>query len=72
MMKKQKVMSQMKGLDKIPGKQLNYVEIGKRSEKELRITIVKMIQDQRKRIETKIEEVQEMFIKDLEELKNRD
>ena len=72
MMKKQKVMSQMKGQDKIPGKQLNYVEIGKRSEKELRITIVKMIQDQRKRIETKIEEVQEMFIKDLEELKNRD
>ena len=71
-MKKQKVMSQMKGQDKIPGKQLNYVEIGKRSEKELRITIVKMIQDQRKRIETKIEEVQEMFIKDLEELKNRD
>ena len=65
-------MSQMKGQDKIPGKQLNYVEIGKRSEKELRITIVKMIQDQRKRIETKIEEVQEMFIKDLEELKNRD
>ena len=72
MMKKQKVMSQMKGQDKIPGKQLNYVEIGKHSEKELRIMIVKMIQDQRKRIETKIEEVQEMFIKDLEELKNRD
>ena len=71
-MKKQKVVSQMKGQDKIPGKQLNYVEIGKCSEKELRIMIVKMIQDQRKRIETKIEEVQEMFIKDIEELKNRD
>ena len=31
MMKKQKVMSQMKGLDKIPEKQLNEVEIGKHS-----------------------------------------
>ena len=35
------------------------------------IVIVKMIQDLRKRMETKIEKMQEMFIKDLEELKNK-
>ena len=32
--------------------------------------IVKMIQDLRKRMEAKIENMQEMFTKDLEELKN--
>ena len=49
-MKKQKVMSQMKGQDKIPEKQLNEVETGNLSEKEFRITIVKMIQDLGKRM----------------------
>ena len=34
--------------------------------------IVKMIQDLRKRIEAKIEKMQEMFTKDLEELKNKE
>ena len=33
--------------------------------------IVKMIQDQRKKMEAKIEKVQEMFTKDLQELKNK-
>ena len=33
--------------------------------------IVKMIQDLRKRMETKTEKMQEMFTKDLEELKNK-
>ena len=33
--------------------------------------IVKMIQDLGKRIEIKIEKMQEMFTKDLEELKNK-
>ena len=66
-MKKQKVMSQMKGQDKTPEKQLNEVEIGNLPEKEFRIMIVKMIQDLRKRME----KMQEMFTKDLEELKNK-
>ena len=35
MKKKQKVMSQMKGQDKIPGKQLNEVEIGNLPEKRI-------------------------------------
>ena len=39
--------------------------------KEFRIMIVKMIQDLRKRMEAKIEKMQEIFNKDLEELKNK-
>ena len=38
-------MSQMKGQDKTPEKQLNEVELGNLPEKEFRIMIVKMIQD---------------------------
>ena len=64
-------MSQMKGQDKTPEKQLNEVEIGNLSEKEFRIMIVKKIQDLGKRMEAKIEKIQEMFTKDLEELKNK-
>ena len=71
MMKKQKVMSHMKGKDKIPEKQLNEVEIGNFLEKEFRIMTVKMIQNLRKRMEAKIEKMQEMFAKDLQELKNK-
>ena len=60
----------MKRQDKIPGKQLNEVEIGNLPEKEFRM-IVKMIQDLRKRMEAKIEKTQEVFTKDLQELKNK-
>ena len=70
MMQNQKVMSQMKGQDKIPEKQLKEVEIVNLPEKEFRM-IVKMIQDLGKRIEAKNENIQEMFTKDLQELKNK-
>ena len=59
------------GKDKTPEKQLNEVEIGNHSEKEFRIMIVKMIQDFRKRLEAKIKKMQQLFNKDLEELKNK-
>ena len=62
----------MKGQDKIPEKQLNEVKIGNLPKKEFRIVIVKMIQDLRKRMEAKNGKMQEMFTKDLQELKNRD
>jgi len=45
-------------------KPLNELEIGSLPEKEFRIMIVKMIQDLRKRMEAKIEKMQEMFTKD--------
>ena len=61
MMKKQKVMSQMKGQDKTPEKQLSEVEIGNLPEKEFRIMILKMIQDFRKTME----KMPEMSTKDL-------
>ena len=57
----------MKGQDKTPEKQLNKVEMDNFPENKFRIMIVKMIQDLRNRIEI----MQEMFIKDLEELKNK-
>ena len=64
-------MYQMKEQDKTSEKQLNEVEIGNLPEKGFRIMIVKMIKDLRKRMEAKIEKMQEMFNKDLEELKNK-
>ena len=50
-MKKQKVVSHMKGQDKTPEKQLNEVETGNLPEKEFGIMRMKMIQDLGKRIE---------------------
>ena len=47
------------------------MEIGNLPEKEFRIMRVKMIQDLRITMEAKIEKMQEMFNKDLEELKNK-
>ena len=70
-MKRQRTLYQIKEQDKTPEKQLNEVEIGNLPEKEFRIIIVKMIQDLGKRMEAKIERMQEMFNKDLEELKNK-
>ena len=64
-------MYQMKEQDKTPEKQLNEVEIGSLPEKEFRIMIVKMIQVLGKRMEAKIDKMQEMFNKDLQELKNK-
>ena len=66
-MKKQRVMSKTKGHYKTPEKWLNEVEIGILPEKEFRITIVKMMQD----LGGIMEKRQEMFSKDLEELKNK-
>ena len=70
-MKRQRAMYQMKEQDKTPEKQQNELEIGNLPEKEFRIMIVKMIQHLGKRMEAKIEKMQETFNKDLEELKNK-
>ena len=72
MMKKQKPMSWMKGQVTIPEKQLNEVEIGHLPEIEFRIMIMKIIQDLQKRMEAKIEKMQEMFTNDLELKKSDD
>ena len=47
--------------------QMNEEKIGKLPEKEIRITIVKMI----KNLENKMEKMQDSINKDLEELKNK-
>ena len=52
--------------------QINEEEIVNLPEKEFREMIVKMIQNLGKRMEAGIEKIQEMFDKDLEELKNKE
>ena len=60
----------MKGQEKTPEKQLNEVEIGKFTEKEFRIMIVKMIQNLRKRME-KIQNVYQRLRRTRETNKQR-
>ena len=57
----------MKEQGKNPPDQTNEEETGSLPEKEFRVMIVKMIQNLGKRME----EIQEMFNKDLEELKSK-
>ena len=59
----------MKEQDKTPEEQLSELELGNLPEKEFRITIVKMIQDLRKRMAVQTGEIQEMFNKEIEDLK---
>ena len=58
---------QMKEQGKNPSDQTNEEEIGSLSEKEFRVMIVKMIQN----LGNRMEKIQEMFTKDLEELKSK-
>ena len=74
-MKRQRNTQQIKEHDKCPPKQTKE-EIGSLSEKESRIMIIKMIQNLQNKmelhinsLETRIEKMQEMVNKDLEEIK---
>ena len=77
-MKRQRNIQQVKERDKYPAnqKKKKEEEIGNLPEKEFRIMIVKMVQNlenkmelQINRLETRIENMQEMFNKNLEEIK---
>ena len=75
-MKKQRNSQQIKEHDKCPPNQTQEGGIGSLPEKEFRILIVQMIQNlenkvdlQTNRLETRVENMQEMFNKDLEEIK---
>ena len=75
-MKRQRNTQQVKEHDKCPPNQTKEEEIGNLPEKEIRIMIVKRIQNlenkmelQINSLETRIEKMQEMFNKDLEEIK---
>ena len=77
-MKRQRNIQQVKEHDKCPPNQTKEVEIGTLPEKEFRIMIVKMIQNlenkmelQINRLATRIEKMQEMFNKDLDEIKSQ-
>ena len=75
-MKRKRNTQQVKEQDKCPPNQTNEEEIGNLPDKEFRIMMVKMIQNleiktesQINSLETRIEEMQERFNKDLEEIK---
>ena len=66
-MKRQRNTTQIKKQTRNTEVQINEEEIGKLSEKEFRIIIVKMV----KNLENKMEKMQESINKDLEELKDK-
>ena len=66
-MRRQRNTQQMKEQGKNPPDQTNEEEIGSLPEKEFRVMIVKMIPN----LGTRMENIQEMFNKDLEELKSK-
>ena len=66
-MRRQRNTQQMKEQGKNPPDQTNEEEIGRLPKKEFRVLIVKMIQN----LEHRMEKIQEMFNKDLEELKSK-
>ena len=75
-MKRQKNTQQVKEHEKCPPSQPKEEEIGNLPENEFRIMIIKMIQSLKNKmelqvssLETRIEMIQEMFDKDLEEIK---
>ena len=75
-MKRQRNTQQIKEQDKCPSNQTKEEEIGNLPDKEFQIMTVKMIQNleikmesQINSLETRIEKMQEMFNKDLEEIK---
>ena len=75
-MKRQRNIHWVKEYYKCPPSQTKEEEIGSLPEKEFRIIIVKMLQNlenkmelQINSLETRIEKMQEMFYKDLEEIK---
>jgi len=75
-MKRQRNIQQVKEHDKCPSNQTKEEETGSLPKKEFRIMIVKMIQNlenkmelQISRLETRTEKMQEMFNKNLEEIK---
>ena len=75
-MKRQRNTHQINEHDKCPPNQRKEEEIGSLPEKEFQVMVVKMIQNlenkmdlQINSLETRIEKMQEMFNKDLEEIK---
>ena len=64
-------MSQVKEQSENLQDQIDEEEISNLPENEFRVMIVKMIQNLGNRMQAQIEKIQDMFNKDLEELKNK-
>ena len=63
-------MFQMKEQDKTPEEQLSEVEIGNLPKKEIRVMIVRMIQELGKRMDAQIKKLQEVLSKETENINN--
>ena len=63
-------MFQMKEQDKTPEEQQSEVERANLPEKEFKVMIVKMIQELEKKMDAQSEKLQEVFNKELENIKN--
>ena len=60
----------MKEQDKTPEEQLSEVEIGNLPKKEIRVMIVRMIQELGKRMDAQIKKLQEVLSKETENINN--
>ena len=69
-MRQKRNMFHTKEQDKTSEEQINEVEVGNLPEKDLRVMIVKMIQDLQKRMDAQSEKLQEVLNKELENIKH--
>ena len=63
-------MFQVKEQEKTPEEQLSEVKIGNLPEEEFRVMTVKMIQELGKKMDTQNKKLQELYNKELENIKN--
>ena len=68
-MKRQRTITQIREQEKTPGKQLSDLEILSLQEKDLRLMMLKMMQDIGNKLEAKIDSLQQTLSKQIQVLK---
>ena len=68
-MKRQRTITQIREQEKTPGKQLSDLEILSLQEKDLRLMMLKMMQDIGNKLEAKIDNLQQTLSKQIQVLK---
>ena len=71
-MKRQRTITQIREQEKTPGKQLSDLEILSLQEKDLRLMMLKMMQDIGNKLEAKTDNLQETLSKETQTLASRD
>ena len=64
-MKRQRTITQIKEKEKTPGKQLSEEKILSHQEKDFRLSMLKMMQDIGKKLEAKMDNLQETLTKEI-------